>query len=391
MRYVKILLLSLILSFYFGLEIDYAQNADIPRIDASQLTGTTVTSYMQDDIVPGKNLIYCSTFQLAWNQLVDDIIKAPIQLSDDPLIARMLNQRLTGKQDLSEDCYIAMAGLKKDGIEERINQALKVKFKTTPGIDISLQHPDDILAYAFLLKDLKFEKEFQNIKRGIMFNGDTYVEAFGIEDFSHIALNPDSLTQPEIIDYKDQVAIMDYKNDNDFVIILKNKSPDDELILAKISPGKTLIDTINLVINRITPSAYSKLRDGEKLAIPRFDLNILREYQELVNKDLLNKGFDGYFISKAIQSIRFKLNEKGAYLKSEAAIASANEDIRLRAFILNKPFLILLKQKGAKYPYFTIWVENAELLIKKGNDSVSLDDKIKSVLLSMPEKKGEVH
>jgi len=63
----------------------------------------------------------------------------------------------------------------------------------------------------------------------------------------------------------------------------------------------------------------------------------------------------------ALQNIRFRLDERGAILKSEAAMAAClpNEP---RQFIFDKPFLILLERHDAAQPYFALWVDNPELL-----------------------------
>lgn len=335
-----------------------AQDIKPDRIQSGQLKETAVTSYLQDDIVNGKNLLYCSTFQIAWNAFCDDIIKEPLRLKGNPLIAQMLNKRLTGKEDISEDCYLSMAGFNKDGIVEKIKQALKEKFNETPGIDISLSRPDDILSYAFLLKDLKFKKDFESLDKPIMFNGSIPVQAFGIKEYAydegHMSLG-------------EQVSVLYYNNDSDFIVGLKSVSPKDEIIVAKIVPQKTMLEAINSVFNRINTAQPSSLKEKETLQIPKLDFDVLHSYSELVAKDVLNKGFESYSIAKAIQSIRFRLNEKGALLKSEAAMVFKMAILteKPRNFIFDKPFLICLKEKGAKYPYFAMWVDNAELLLKE--------------------------
>ena len=331
------------------------------QVESDQLSQTVITSYVQSDIVEGKNLMYCSTFQIAWDVLSDDIIKEPLRLNGNPLMAQMLNERLTGKEDISEDCYLAMAGLNKDGIVEKIKQALKEKFNEEPGLDISLRQPDDILAYAFLLKDLKFAKEFEGLDQPIYFRDKTSVKAFGIEQYAF---------DEKRRSLGEQVSILDYQNDDDFIISLKSVSPKDEIILAKIVPQKTMLETMDSVFNRISSARPSVMAKDETLRIPKLDFDVLHSYTELSGRAVLNKGFEKYFISKAIQSIRFRLNEKGALLRSEAAIEIAmgiSRDIpkRPRLFIFDKPFLICLKEKGAKYPYFSMWVDNAELLLQK--------------------------
>jgi len=359
MKNTKIMVLSIAFFLSLLLKNGLTQEASPARLESDQLKQTAITSYLQDNIAEGKNLIYCSTFQIAWDILSDEIIGAPLQLTGSPLTAQMLNQRLAGRKDISEDCYIAMAGFNKEGIVEKIKLALKEKFNETPGIDISLSRPDDILAYSFLLKDLKFKNEFESLDRPIIFAGSIAVKAFGVNkyafDENHRKLG-------------EQVNILDYNNDDDFILSLKSISSKDEIILAKVTPKKTMLETINSVFARTNTGKLSGLYEKETLRIPKLDFDILHSYSELAGKHALNKGFEDYFISKAIQAIRFKLNEKGALLKSEAAIVMARSGLqenKLRNFIFDKPFLVCLKEKGAKYPYFAVWVDNTELLLRK--------------------------
>jgi hypothetical protein len=75
--------------------------------------------------------------------------------------------------------------------------------------------------------------------------------------------------------------------------------------------------------------------------------------------------------STPVQDTRFKLDEKGAVLKSRAffmamkAEAPAPGNAKPRMFIFDKPFLIYMKQKIGKYPYFVLWINNPELMLKK--------------------------
>ena len=76
---------------------------------------------------------------------------------------------------------------------------------------------------------------------------------------------------------------------------------------------------------------------------------------------VLNAGFGGYYIAKAMQTIRFKLDRSGAELASEAK-CSANRSAT--HFVCDRPFLIVVKKRGAERPFFVMWVDNAELLCK---------------------------
>ena len=99
------------------------------------------------------------------------------------------------------------------------------------------------------------------------------------------------------------------------------------------------------------------------LIVPVVDFDRAREYTELYGHTIhaANKELDGLPIIFAKQSIRFRLDERGAVLRSEAGIGMGG-GIAQRHLIFDKPFLILLERKDANNPYFALWVGNAELL-----------------------------
>ena len=95
------------------------------------------------------------------------------------------------------------------------------------------------------------------------------------------------------------------------------------------------------------------------------DFEIEHVYSELVGRRLLNEGFEDYELIKAVQNILFRLDQKGAVLRSEArARAALGNGSTPKRLILDKPFLLYLKEKGGEYPYFAIWIENAELMVE---------------------------
>jgi hypothetical protein len=140
------------------------------KVSTGQLNKTRVTSHMEVDIKTGENLLYCSTFQLAWNELKNAIVKEDIRLADEPQIVRFLNKSLSTKEDISDDAYVAMAGINKDGILSKINSTLRSKFKDqAPEVNVSFNYPEDILVYSFLFKNLKFENDFESLKEPVEF------------------------------------------------------------------------------------------------------------------------------------------------------------------------------------------------------------------------------
>ncbi len=331
---------------------------------------TTISPYLEAQIDSTNNVLYCASFQMAWDKMRNQVIKEAIQLSDDPLTARRLNRHLLGSGDISGGSYVAEAGELSQELVERINRELREKFGDEAGETFEM--PQDaagsrqIVAYAVLYKNLKFPTEFEKLASPVSFaaNGSsTPVTAFGIESFSHSKRLHERLSN--------QVAVFDYRNDNNFILSLTSEPDDDEIILAKVTPEKTLMATYRVMRQRIRSAKRSYMQEQETLRIPKIDFDLTHSFQELENRRIMNKGWEGWFIAKAVQDTRFKLDEKGAVLKSRSFLFAMKEEApppgneRPRNFIFDKPFLICLKQKNGSYPYFALWINNPELLLTK--------------------------
>jgi len=324
----------------------------------NQSSKTIVTPHLNQKIVKGKNLLYCSTFQIAWNELKDKIIKEDIKLVNEPPMVAILNKKYASKADLSENSYVATAGYGRESIVNKINSALKGKFGVNAPKLKDILMPDDIIAYAYLYKNLIFNPVFEEIKNPIKFNSAGDVKAFGINKF-----------EDKHRKIANQITIPYYKNPDEFIVKLTPKDSNDEIFLAKIPPKDNLSDTLKYAQSKINIFNNDYLKDGDALQIPKFDFKIDHSYDELVGKRLLNKNFTDYYVAKAIQNTSFKLNEKGAILKSEAKIVIARNCISIpkepKKLILDKPFLIYLKEKRAINPYLVVWVDNTDLLVRK--------------------------
>lgn len=334
------------------------------KLDSKKLKTTIITPHMKQEIKEGENIIFCSTFQLAWNEMKDSIIKADIKLQDEPPVVGYLNNGLSTKSDISDEDYVAIGGFAKDNIIEKINSTLAIKFNNeAPLVSETFNNPDDIFIYSFLYKNLKFGKEFESLKTPLAFNSQgnlSNVKAFGINEYSkkkHIEMGQ----QVEVLYYERR----GYDSIN-LIIKLKPESLKDEIILAKIQPENTLLETIEKTTKMISSSIINKnsLQDEDELKIPKLNFDITHSYIQLLHKLFLNKGFELHNIKNAQQDIYFKLDEKGAILKSASILSGFfNKLSNGRSLVFNEPFLIYLKEQGANYPYFAIWVDNPELMI----------------------------
>lgn len=368
------------------------------RISSDQLKRTLIIPHMEEPISPGKNLIYCSTFQIAWSELQDNLIREEVRLSGAPHMAQLLNKQLSTKDDLSEDCYLATAGEFTAEFVERLHKTLNDKFGEDAPPKLQVSIPESLkpfLAYAYLYKNLEFPTEFESLPWPMDFRsaGETIgVEVFGIggdgsgekgaklhkqvlvvdgptspfdlfdiedEDEDDDDDSPEAKLLRQVFPKKDSAGS---RKQRDIILQLKCRSEDDEIILALIEPEDSLIATIEVVMERVDNSEPSAMGEGDRLKIPKLDFNVDHSFEDLSNRPLENKGWEDWFIGLALQWIRFRLTEKGALLKSEAKIIKITGLPLTYAF--SKPFLIYLRHKGAKYPYFAMWVDNDELMLK---------------------------
>jgi hypothetical protein len=263
-----------------------------------------------------------------------------------------LNQSTFTKNDLNSKSYIAYADFIKNGLINKIQKELKEKFNESSHVDFSNLKPSDILAYSFLLKTLTFTKKFENLDTYFLQNN---VQAFGIKK-----VNND-------IDHKlkNQVYINYYANDNDFALCLKPQGSD---IIGLIKTPKSFKSIHEMILATPKTTSEYRLKTDESIIIPKLEFNLEHHFKELINQHIyINKQISDYFISDAVQFIKFLLNEEGAKLRSEAAIVcrkciSHNTN---RQFIFDKPFLIYLKEEQSNIPYFAIWVTNSEFMKTK--------------------------
>ena len=358
---VSLLILLLVLSGCFSAgQTGQKDKSTQPRINSSKLTQTDLTAYLEKPIKENNNLIYCGTFQLAWNSLEDDVFQEKVRLKLNKEFARKMNQRLFKNDYLSAAYHVSMAGRLNEEFLNQLRTALQDKFGSeAPQIKVEqkIKGPT-ILAYSYLYKRIKFSTEFNVFNVPLEFEtGKSHqkVESFVIKKAA--GDSSDSLKQ--------QVKVLDYKNEDNFIIKLKTKAKKDEIILANVKPQPNLVKTIDYVKQRTkTSEKNSTLKKNETLQIPKIKFNLEHSYAEIIGDEVLNQG--GWEVEKALQYVDFKLNETGATVQSKGKIKITKGLPRTnRSFIFDDPFLVYLQEKGAKYPYLAVWIGNTELLVTK--------------------------
>ncbi|MHC4247767.1 MAG: hypothetical protein ACYS9X_01435 [Planctomycetota bacterium] len=336
----------------------------MPRlVPSGDLPATDVLPHTLGDIVPGRNYVYCGSFALAWGEMRDVLGGAPIRLEGRPPMAEALDQPGFTRSDVAGEAILARAGRVADGIADAIRREMEERFPEAAHTVPEPVDGEELYAYAYLQKDLAFEEEFERNPAPLEFphrGAAARVRTFGIEEFDYDGEREFVLST--------QVTILDHVSDDDFILRLNTTSETDDLVLAKVAPGKTLADTISAVMlrvrNREHPQGYDRkeIEMGESLVIPRLALGVLRRYSEIEGRRVLGAGGRGYRVGRALQAVSFRLDEKGARLESYSTVTICGIPPPPRHFVFDKPFLVYLREKSSHRPYFAMWVANAEVM-----------------------------
>ncbi|MCX7424501.1 MAG: hypothetical protein NTW96_02525 [Planctomycetia bacterium] len=332
---------------------------DLLMADAADLKNTIVSAHLDVPLEPGKNVLWCGTFQLAHNETCS-LVGEDLRFDTPSPVVDALNKKAFTKTDLDEASYVALAGFVRDGIHERIRRELDDKFdgQATPRLvpeESSAWRPQDIIAYSYLFKTLEFPRPFERLEEPLVFAGQE-LPAFGIEEYREAKH-----------DLYRQIIILDYQSEEDFVVELKTKSEADRVILARVKPEETLAATVASV-DRRAGAAGEPASPGDVLRVPNLNFDITRRYSELEGRKLVTNNpavAKDLVIVSAVQNTRFAMGEQGVKLRSESHIeAKTSMVVGQRTMVFDKPFLLMLRRTDAKSPYFALWVDNPELLVK---------------------------
>ena len=356
---------------YLRQRIKYSAGTPTFSGGSDSLSQTIIVPALDSPLTDGKNIIWCSSFQLAWNKMKDDVIGEPVQVVGAEELATRLNSAKQSAADLEPESFYAAAGRVKQGIIDEIKKDMATKFPSysMPDFNDIADIPDAILSYSYLIANVPFKYPFLEYEDEFYFTDssgtETNVSAFGVWEslkYSHI---------------RDQVEILYCNNDdkdhnpqeriNEFVIDLcKNSSP-DQVVAAIVEPKESLEETImhiNTLIENFKNSENrnSDLGPYDAILIPEMFWEIDHRFDELVDRVVTNAD-PPMPIVEARQGIKLRLDRYGATLESELTLKKVAPIPR--NFRFDRPFLVYMKMRDCEQPFFVMWVDNAELLSKK--------------------------
>ena len=318
--------------------------------------GVKVVPTLDDEISSDSS--YCVTFQLVWNDMKNKIIKQDITFKPEVQEAINLNKESFTEDMISEDYYFKAFGPKSKALKEEIINGIKEKFNQTSDIlddfdwsESALDSPDlrRYFFYTMLYREFEYKQRFTVLEDGSFGN---------YEDIKYFGVTTNSSSE-----VRNQIIVLFYNSKDDFAIKLTTKS-NDEVIFYKNPKGKTFNEIYSNMINEANKYTGNKNFEKEdEFKAPIINFNVKREYTELQNKPFYDTENREYVIDKAIQTINFKLDEKGGRIKSEAAIdtnvtTALPEDTLPRYFNVDNTFAIFLKESSRDVPYFTSRIDD---------------------------------
>lgn len=306
-----------------------------------------------------QNRAWVGTFQLAWNDFQNYIIKKPVKFVGDERNNTVtdLNKQSFNEKMLSANSYYKTFGAISPKLKLDIETGIKKKFNETSDILDMLDWTPDYnkyLVYTMLKKDFQFETPFDKLDEGRFGKFQPRVQYFGINGESDPVL-------------RNNVKVLFYYDENDYAVELKTKGK-DVVYLYKTSKDKNFEKLYREM--QLKTKAYVDTKEfGKKdeLKVPDINLYKLQDYPELTNKQIKGKNM---YISNAMQTIDFKMNNEGVKLKSEAIIATMRcslepEDTKKpRYFYFDDTFVLFLQETGKKQPYMALRVYDLDLINK---------------------------
>ena len=308
------------------------------------------------------NRLWVGTFQLVWNDLMDEIVKGDVKFSGGtPDIVKNLNKQEFKASDLSDDAYYKIWGKASFELRDTIIKGIKDKFNETSdivGLIDWTPAPSKYVIYAMLKKDFKFLNAFDKLEPAKFGKNEVNVNYFGIKPEHNDELSSN-------------ISVLFYNSQNDFAVKLYTQGK-DIVYLYRTGDNKSF-DKLYADMNLKTEKYQGRKSFGDKdyFKAPDIKLYSERHFNEVCGKPIIGTDF---MIDEAIETVEFKMNNEGVKLKSEAIIVTKltstgpGHYIQPRYFYFDDTFVLFLQEKDKTQPYFALRVDDVASINKTGKD-----------------------
>ncbi len=348
----KVLILLIILVIVISMVIYLFVNENKKNIPLTE--NVNVVPTMLDTI--DNDSSWCATFQLIWNDMKNEVVKKDIIFTPQEEIVTNLNKEDFKENMISDDYYFKIYGPKTKSLKEKIEKGIKEKFNQKSDIldkfswseeDLDNKDLRRYFFYTMLYREFEYKTKFNLLDKA----------DFGkYKDVKYFGLKNDSTEKQ-----REQLEVLFYNSKDDFAIKIHTKS-NDEVIFYKNPVGKTFNEIYkNMINNTNNYNGNTNFEENDKFKAPVIELNVEREYNELENKKFQTATEEEAVIEKAVQTIKFSLDEKGGKIKSEAAMDYKNIALPptdTREFNVDDTFVLFLKESSKEKPYFALKVND---------------------------------
>jgi hypothetical protein len=327
---------SIFLVSMLGVLFSCAEKREFAELkDSSLFPETEFISTLESQFTLEKNAVYCVTLLQTWDEL-RFIMDTPILVEPKYKALQTLNNASSFRNALLPNEY------QSSGLIEGNLIKMNASFNKSLAFNVALESYDESL-------------KFNN----------TPVASFGINGYDEF-------------EQINQIEILYYQNDENFIIKLIPREVEHEIIFFKSDGQFTSMHDMQIIYQtllaigtkeRKNPNESWKysFKEEDELRIPKFNFNIEHNYLGLVGSFCTAK--DGSFeVIQAYQRTAFLLDELGAKIESEAKMMTVEsseyyENPKPKHLIFNRPFYTMLKRTDATNPYFAMFSANAELMI----------------------------
>lgn len=298
------------------------------------------------------NKVWVGTFNLVWNDFMNDVIGKEIVFEDgESELANELNKQTFTTKELSENSYFKIHGNANINLKNKIENSIKQKFNEDSQIldKINWQNADAYVLYAVLKKEFNYLEKFQVLESGKFGESEENVKYFGLEPCENERA-------------RKNVQILFYNSSEDFAIKLKTKEKEEVFLYKTTGENKSFEESYQEMIEKaLKYNGERELQENDALKIPFVKVEDVINYEELCGRYIKDSNI---YIDKALQTIKFELNNVGGSVKSEAIIEYLQNVILEEGnkFIFDDDFILYLKEERAEKPYFAVKVDNIDVL-----------------------------
>jgi len=362
-------LLEVNLVAYLLQRAQYAGRRETFAGDSNALGSTAIIPTLDTPCPANKNVIWCSSFQLAWNQMKTDIFDGPVPVLGAEDLAGRLNGAGQSAADLEPQSYYAATGWSDQGIASQIEKDMAARFPNHALPELG--DGEGIIMYSYVRANVPFEYPFLEADAGFHFTDSlgnrTTVRGFGMWE-GDLPRNEDASRQVEVLYYHSSESDSDSET-TEFAVDMCRFSSPYQVVIASVPFEGSLTGTCEYVRDRIDAYQASPSYDQNSgdlggldvLLVPEMFWKIEHHFPELIGKTVAYGG-TAIPIMEAMQTVSFRLDRHGAMLESESAGFYGGLP---RYLICDRPFLVYMQKRGAEHPFFVMWVDNAELLTRR--------------------------